>query len=87
MLEQGSTPSHNALEEILVTTKTTIEPTPEMIEAGAKAAWVDYTGRDGKEEWNPDTWPETMLYPKADAFRSAAKACFLAMMRVHNGEI
>ena len=58
----------------------TTYPTEEMIEAGAKAAWVAYTGRDGSQDWNPDTWPETMLYPKADDFRKCAKACFIAMM-------
>ena len=57
-----------------------LEPTTDTIEIGAKAAWVDYTGRDGTQEWNPDTWPDTMLYPDANQFRSAARACFCAMI-------
>ena len=62
----------------MATDKTlTTYPTEEMIEAGAKAAWVAYKGRDGS-----DTWPETMLYPKADDFRKCAKACFIAMMEI-----
>jgi hypothetical protein len=61
------------------------EPTPEMIEAGAKAAWVDYTGRDGSNEFKPDTWPDTRLYPNANDFRLAAKACYLAMIKVRDG--
>lgn len=61
------------------------DPTAEMIEAGAKAAWMNYTGRDTDDEWMleclPDTWPETGLYPEASHFRLAAEACFLAMRR------
>lgn len=63
---------------------TTITPTPEMIESGAHAAWVAYTGNDGSDEWKEDTWPETHLYPNADDFRKCAKACFIAMTEKYN---
>lgn len=46
-----------------------IEPTEEMIEAGAIAAWREYTRCD-----DPGTW---------DVFRHGAKACFIAMMAAH----
>ena len=65
---------------------TTIEPTAEMIEAGAFAAWAEYTG-PFDPEWHPNKWPETGLYPNADNFRSCAKACFIAMMEKYNAGI
>ena len=64
-------------------TETTIIPTDEMIEAGAFAAWADYTG-PFDPGWHPNRWPNTGLYPDADDFRSCAKACFIAMMEKYN---
>jgi hypothetical protein len=50
-------------------------PTKKMIEAGAKAAY-------GTMFSDPENWPEVSCSVSAEYFRKAAKACYMAMMKV-----
>lgn len=58
-------------------TETTIYPTYEMVEAGAKAAY-------GKVMINEEDWPDISGSVPADTYRKAAHACFNAMMEKYN---
>lgn len=58
-------------------TETTIAPTPEMIEAGAKAAY-------GMVMCNEEDWPDVSGSVPVETYREAAKACFIAMMKVRD---
>lgn len=51
-----------------------LEPTEEMIEAGAKAAYARLFNEQGE-------WPDTNCSMDAKHFRYAAEACYLAMVR------